>query len=132
MSASERLAAAWNSRDPAVVTANYAEDGVRHQFAHEEARLEGREAILAMITAIMHAVPDCSLEVRSIVGAEDTQALEWIFRGTVQNDFGTIPGNGQAVELNGSSVLSMTGDGLIQEEHVYWDTAHFLVGAGMI
>lgn len=132
MSVSDRLTAAWNSQDPAQVAAVFAENGVRHQFAHEEVRLEGRAAVQEMISAIMHSMPDCSLELRGVVGAGNKEALDWTFRGIVENDFGPIPGNGQRVELNGCSTLTIDDDGLILEERVYWDAAHFLVGAGML
>lgn len=132
MSLSDSLNAAWNSQDPARVADEYAVDGVRHQFAMEEVRLEGRDAIREMITAIMHSMPDCSLEVRNQFAADGSEAFDWTFRATVQNDFGPIPGNGQTIELPGCSVLHAADDGLIAEERVYWDGAYFLAGAGLL
>lgn len=131
MSVSEALGAAWNSRDPAQVAALYSDDGVRHQFAHEEVRLEGRSAVEQMIGAIMTAVPDCTLEIRHTHPFDGGEVLDWTFRGTMQHDFGPIPGNGQSVDLLGCSSMT-TRDGQIVEERVYWDAAHFLAGAGML
>lgn len=132
MPLADALSAGWNTQDPAKVAAEFATDGVRHQFATEEIRLEGRDAILEMVTAIMHSVPDCSLEIRGQFAAGGNEAFDWIFRGTVKNDFGPIPGNGQAIELPGCSLLSVAGNGLIAEERVYWDGVYFLAGAGML
>lgn len=128
----ETLTAGWNSQDPAQVVAEFATDGVRHQFAMEEVRLEGRDAILEMITGIMHAVPDCSLEICRHFEGGGSEAFDWVFRGTVKNDFGPIPGNGQTIELPGCSLLSAADNGLIAEERVYWDGVYFLAGAGML
>ena len=132
MSLVQTLTDGWNSQDPAQVVAAFAADGARHQFAAEEVRLEGHDAILEMITAIMHSVPDCSLETRAQFAADGHEAFDWVFRGTVQNDFGPIPAKGQAVELPGCSLLRGAGDGLIAEERVYWDGVYFLAGAGLL
>ena len=69
-----RLIDAWNSKDPARVVALYAPDGVRHQFAHPETHLEGRDAIGQMVAALMHSTPNFELTERSFIGVGDRQA----------------------------------------------------------
>ena len=128
----QKLTDAWNTRRPEAVAALYAPDGARVVMAYPGGRLEGREALAEHVREIMTAYPDCVLETRSEgVSADGLLTLEWTFRATQTADFGAIPGNGQAVELNGASVIAME-DGLIREERVYWDSATLMAGGGML
>jgi steroid delta-isomerase-like uncharacterized protein len=128
----QNLTDAWNSRRPEAVAARYAPDGVRVVMAFPGGRVEGREALAEHVREIMTACPDCVLETRSEgVSADGLLTFEWTFRATQTADFGAIPGNGQAVELNGVSVIAMDG-GLIREERAYWDGATLMAGGGML
>ncbi len=121
----------WSSRDGQSVTSMYTEDGVRHVVADGE-RAEGHEEIAANAQALIDAVPDEVVEIRKVSeGTNDTVAVEWVFKGTHQNDMPGWPANGEAVELLGVSVCDMEGD-LIKEERVYWDAATLLAGAGVL
>lgn len=126
-----RLEAAWNARAAAAVAAAFTPDGVRHELALPGARLEGREAIAAHVGGYIHAVPDCRLEIRSIVEAGDVTVVEWTFRGTHSGDLPGLPAQDEEVALDGVSVCLMEGD-LIREERVYWDAATLLAGAGVL
>jgi steroid delta-isomerase-like uncharacterized protein len=122
----------WSSRDAQKVAGMYTADGVRHQIALPEGRHEGREAIAAAAQGLMDAVPDEVVEVRKVTeGSNGTVVVEWVFKGTHQNDAPGYPAKGEAVELPGVSVCDMEGD-LIREERVYWDTATLLAGAGLL
>ncbi|MFN8110487.1 MAG: ester cyclase [Thermoleophilia bacterium] len=124
---------AWNTRDPAVIAALYAPDGVRHQFALPEARLEGRDAVQQGVGTVTHAAPDCVLSTRSQADLGDGRLLwEWTFTGTLQNDFPGLPANGGPLHLQGISVLTFDAEGLITLENVYWDTATLMAQAGML
>ena len=124
---------AWNARDPEAIAAQFTQDGVRHQFALPEARLAGRDAIAQGVGAVIHAVPDAVLEVRSqTVGQDGSVTVEWTFSGTLQNDFPGMPANGAAVTLPGISVYTLAEDGQIIEERVYWDMATLLATAGVL
>jgi len=128
----QNLTDAWNTRRPEAVAALYAPDGVRVQMAFPGGRIEGREALAEHVREIMAACPDCVLEIRREgVSADGLLTMEWIFRATQTADYGPIPGNGQAVELNGVSVIATDG-GLIREERVYWDSATLMAGGGML
>ena len=122
----------WSSRDGQKVASMYAEDGVRHQIALPEARLEGREAIAGAAQGLIDVVPDEVVEIRKVTeGANNTVVVEWVFRGTHTGDAPGWPAQGEAVNLIGVSVCDMDGD-LIKEERVYWDTATLLAGAGVL
>ena len=122
----------WSSRDGMRVASMYTDNGIRHQVALPEARLQGREAIAAAAQGLIDAVPDEVVEIRKVSEASNgTVTVEWIFKGTHTNDLPGLPAKGEAVNLIGVSVCDMEGD-LIREERVYWDTATLLAGAGVL
>jgi steroid delta-isomerase-like uncharacterized protein len=122
----------WSSRDGEKVASMYTENGVRHQIALPEARLEGREAIAGAAQGLIDVVPDEVVEIRKVTeGSNGTVVVEWVFKGTHKNDAPGWPSKGEAVNLVGVSVCDMEGD-LIKEERVYWDTATLLAGAGVL
>lgn len=124
---------AWNAQDPVAIAAQFTPDGVRHQFSLPEARLAGREAITQGVGAIIQAVPDAALEVRSqSVGDDGRVTVEWTFTGTHQNDFPGMPASGATFVLPGISVYTLAGDGQITEERIYWDTATLMAAAGVL
>ena len=128
---SRRLLDAWNSKDPSQVVALYSPQGVRHQHAMPEARLEGHVAIGQMVAALMHSTPDFALTELGNVSHGDRETLQWSWDGTVQNDLGDLPGRGQEIHLRGVSVFQLSG-GLVVHEDVYWDAATLLAGAGLL
>jgi steroid delta-isomerase-like uncharacterized protein len=126
------IADAWNARDPKAVASLYAPNGARHEIAYPGQRLEGRIAIAAGVGAVFNAWPDCTLETRrQDRGADGLVILEWVFRGTQENDYGALPGTGGSLELPGVSLFTMRGE-LVAEERVYWDTATLMASAGVL
>lgn len=124
---------AWNARDPEAIAAQFTPDGIRHQYALPEARLVGRDAISQGVGAIIHAVPDAGLDVRSQVTGQDGRVtVEWTFFGTHENDFPGMPASGAALTLPGISVYTFAADGQIELESVYWDTATLMAAAGVL
>ena len=100
----EAFADSWNGRDAKGAVAQFTPDGVRHRFALPEARRAGREAIAHGVDAILHAVSNASLEVRSQSVVQDGGVtVEWTFSGV-----------------------------LIDEERVYWDMATLMSLAGVL
>jgi ketosteroid isomerase-like protein len=74
---------AWNSGDAANLAPLYADDAVRHHCAHPETRLDGKDAIIAGVGAILHAIPDAVVTNRSLEAVADGRILiEWTFAGT--------------------------------------------------
>jgi steroid delta-isomerase-like uncharacterized protein len=129
----EAFVEAWNARDPDAIAAQFTPDGVRHQFALPEARLAGRDAIAQAVGASLHAVPDATLDVRDqIVGQDGRVTIEWTWSGTHENDFPGLPASGALVHLPGVSIYTLDGDGQIEEERVYWDTATLMATAGVL
>jgi len=129
----ETFVEAWNARDPDGIAGQFTPDGVRHQFALPEARLAGRAAIAEAVGASLHAVPDATLDVRDqIVGEDGRVTFEWTWSGTHENDFPGLPASGALIRLPGVSICTFDGDGQIEEERVYWDTATLMAAAGVL
>lgn len=123
----------WNAQDPDAIAAQFTPDGVRHQFPLPEARLAGRDAITQGVGAIIQAVPDVALEVRSqSIGEDGRVTVEWTFTGTHENDFPGMPASGASFVLPGISVYTLDGDGQIMEERAYWDMATLMAAAGVL
>ena len=119
-----RLLAGWNAHDPASVATAFSPDGVRHQFSMPEFRFVGRYAIAVGVDAIITAIPDCLMTVRSqFVGADGRVTLEWTLTGTHARDLPGVPANDGPVTLPGASVFTPAPDGRILTEHAYWDVA---------
>jgi steroid delta-isomerase-like uncharacterized protein len=125
------LREAWSSRDAEAFAALFLPEGVRHEWALPGAVLTGRRAIAEHVAGYMHAVPDCSLEIRGARQGDGWAVLEWTFRGTHANDLPGLPASGEPVELPGVSVCDLR-DGLLAEERVYWDAATLMAAAGVI
>jgi steroid delta-isomerase-like uncharacterized protein len=132
MSIAERLAEAWGSHDPGRVAALYAEDGVREEFLINRAVLTGRAEIAQQVGGYMHAVPDCTLEIRRVVeGADGTVTIEWTWGGTHSGELPGLPAGGGAVSIDGTTIYDMSGD-LIARENLYCDFAIMLASAGLV
>ena len=54
--------------------------------------------------------------------ARTRPTVKWTFRGTHTGDIPGFPAKGEAIHLDGVSVLVMDGE-LVKEERVYWDAA---------
>lgn len=129
----QKFVEAWDTQDATALAALFTPDGVRHQFALPEARLAGREAIAQGCGAVIHAVPDCRLEIRSKGVCDDGRVtVEWTFIGTHENDFPGMPASGAPVSLPGISVYTLNAEGLIELENVYWDMATLMAAAGVL
>lgn len=127
-----KLEAAWNGRSGTSVAQAFTADGVRIEYALPGARLEGRSAIAEHTQGYVTAIPDCVLEIRSVMQGDDgSVTVEWTFRGTHSGDLPGLPARGEDVALDGVSVCRMD-DELIREERVYWDAATLLAGAGVL
>jgi hypothetical protein len=57
------------------------DNGVRHQIALPEARLQGREAIAGAAQGLIDVVPDEVVEIRRVTeGSDGTVVVEWVFK----------------------------------------------------
>jgi predicted ester cyclase len=97
--------------------------------------IRGAEALDRYEDGIRLAFPDGALTVARPVVRGDHTALEWEFRGT-QAGVLTIPSGvvaptGRHIVLRGASFLRLNAQGLIAEEHRYYDVRSLLNQLGM-
>lgn len=119
---SKTLAAAvvaWNSHDPAKVAANYEPTGkvVIPGFPDTS----GRDAIATATKASFTALPDFKVAVTRVFIHDHTAAFEWVFTGKNDGPNMGQKATGRPVGIAGASVVTFDDDGLMKEEHRYFD-----------
>jgi steroid delta-isomerase-like uncharacterized protein len=123
--------AAFNRGDAGAVAAMYAEDARFHDQA-APGPIEGREAVREYIDGYLKAFPDLrweriGVEIDGNVGVE-----EWRASGTHDGDLPGLPATHRRMTIDGCSVLHFEDDGLVHEEHNYWDEAAMLRQLGVM
>lgn len=111
----------------------YAPDAILHTPLFPPVR--GAEAIRRHDDGIRSAFPDARLTTsRPVVRGEQT-AVEWEYRGTntgpIVLPHGVVSATNRPVTLRGASFLRFTADGLIAEEHRYFDVCSLLEQLGV-
>jgi steroid delta-isomerase-like uncharacterized protein len=90
------------------------------------APVKGREAIRQYESAISSAFPGATLKLSPPVVRGDTVAVEWEYSGTntgpLTTPGGVLPPTNRHVNLRGASFLRFSREGLIAEEHRYYDS----------
>ena len=119
-------AEAWNAHDPNRVAGHFADDGVREwelvmsPLIGGPSTFAGTTEIASGVKAFMDAVPDLTVEVRTVAETNDGAMLEWVVKGTHTGAWGGWTGQGETVELPGVSVYRIAGEKLM-EERMYYD-----------
>jgi SnoaL-like domain len=113
---------------PSATLAAYAPDAILLTPLSPPVR--GAEAIRRHDDGIRSAFPGARLTIsRPVVRGQHT-AVEWEYRGTNEGPIvlpaGVMPATNRAVSLRGASFLRFTSDGLIAEEHRYFDVCSLL------
>ena len=97
--------------------------------------LRGREAIQQYETAVSSAFPGATLKITRPISRGDIVAVEWEYSGTNSGPLaapdGLLPPTNRAVTLRGASFLRFNSDGLIVEEHRYYDRSSLLQQLGL-
>jgi predicted ester cyclase len=97
--------------------------------------IRGAEVIDKYEDGIRLAFPDGALMVARPVVRGDHTALEWEFRGTHAGPLaipsGVVPPTGRHIVLRGASFLRFDAQGLIVEEHRYYDVRSLLNQLGV-
>jgi steroid delta-isomerase-like uncharacterized protein len=94
----------------------------------------GHEGFKKFAQKWITAMPDCRIEVKNVVAAEEGVAIEYIGRGTHTGPFvgptGTIQPTSKKVELVVCEFLKLK-NGKIAESHTYFDSAALLRQLGI-
>ena len=99
------------------------------------APVRGAEAIRRHDDGIRSAFPDARLTTSRPVVRGDQTALEWEYQGTNAGPLalpaGIMSATNRPITLRGASFLRFTADGLIAEEHRYFDVCSLLDQLGV-
>ena len=135
----ERLVQKWkeavNGQQANVFGARYAPDAILLVPLSPDP-LKGREAIQQYEGAIYAAFPRATLTLESRpLGEGDTVAVEWEYSGTntgpLASPTGAIPPTNRPAKFRGASFLRYNHEGLIAEEHRYYDSRSLFQQLGL-
>lgn len=117
----QRYFAAISARDVDAMLDCWRPGGVDHMVG--EADLSVPEGLRDHFEALFAAFPDFTIEVDALVASDDTCAVRWTAHASfVGSAFQGIAATGHRTVLSGCDVLRVE-DGLIVENHAYYDTA---------
>lgn len=120
---------AWNDHDPERVLAQFAEGGTYDDPTLDEP-LVGRE-IEEYVTEIVTGVPDVHIEERRVVECDPGVVVsEWTMRGTHSGTLNGLPATGNAFELDGIDVITVSDEG-ITSVRGYFDQEAFAQQLGL-
>jgi predicted ester cyclase len=98
------------------------------------AQLRGRDQVLAWLRGYWEAFPDARLEAAHSIVSGQHVALEGKLAGThtgvLRTPDGEVPATGRAVEIGWMAMYEVAGEELLSE-HLYFDSADFLMQLGM-
>jgi len=122
--------AAFNGHDAKKFSETYAAEGVITAFGVAE--LKGREAIAADMQKFFEAFPDLKMAISKNFVKGDVVVSEWVVNGTHKGEFMGQKATNKPVGLRGVSVLSFGTDGLIKQDHRYYDGATLMTQVGQM
>lgn len=119
--------AAENAHDVAATLGTYTEDIVWDDITHPLSPVHGKEAVGAVYSSIIDAIPDIRLEtVRRFTSADGGWVVdESKVTGHVEGEWAGVAGGGAFVEIRMLHVFGLS-DGLIRFENTWFDSAAVL------
>lgn len=122
------------ARDPNAVAAMYAPDAVRYDPMTPHG-MKGRDAIRKFQETIAKAFQDVETKTLGLVSKGDITAWEWVFTLTNSGPFelptGTLAPTNRRVTMNGATFYRFNREGLIAEQHDYFDIAGLMQQLGV-
>lgn len=85
--------------------------------------MSGRDAIEKSVGEFFKAVSKIDMGEQRVFVKNDVVISEWVMKGTHSGDFMGMKATEKPVGWVGASVAWFTDDGLIKEEHMYWNGA---------
>lgn len=121
---------ALNAHESAKFAETFAPDGVSISYGFGESK--GREAIASDIQKFFDGFPDFKIADTNIFAKGELVVLEWVMTGTHKGEFMGIKPTGKPVGIRGATVLWMTPDGMVKQEHRYMDGSTIMAQLGQI
>jgi steroid delta-isomerase-like uncharacterized protein len=122
-----RAVEAFNDHDVGGFVAEFAADATFTDPVHEGLdKAETREYMAEFVEAF----PDVHIKPERIISSERETAIEWMFRGTHEDEFAGIPATGETVEDTFVSIITVSDDGITSWTD-YWDRMGFAEQVGV-
>lgn len=120
----QEVLAAFNAHDAAAFAAFYGIEAVAYDYTVPDP-IRGREEIRQDAEQFMIAFPDTVLQVEEVLVAGDKVVTRWVCVGThtgpLASPAGEVPPTGRRISIPMAVVSRWGEDGLIGEEHRYFD-----------
>ncbi len=127
---SQAMFAAFNAHDAKKVSEGYTADAVSVMAGMPEAK--GREAIAAETQKLFDGFPDFKVGPVRSFSKGDVIIHEWVMNGTQKGEFMGVKASNKPVGVRGSTVLWITADGLVKQEHRYFDATTLMAQIGAV
>lgn len=124
----QKYIAAWLAHDTEAVVSFFAEDCVYEDVALG-ALNRGKPELKAFVQATLAAIPDFTIEPKSVFTTVGRLASEWIMTGTHKGDFPGLPATGKSFSVPVASIMEFQ-NGKIRRNTDYWNLASFLQQVG--
>jgi steroid delta-isomerase-like uncharacterized protein len=121
---------ALNAHESAKFAETFAPDGVSIAYGFGENK--GREAIASDTQKLFDGFPDFKIAHTNVYAKGELVVLEWVMNGTHKGEFMGVKPTGKPVGIRGATVLWMTPDGLVKQEHRYMDGSTIMAQLGQI
>jgi steroid delta-isomerase-like uncharacterized protein len=122
--------AALNAHEAAKFAEGFSPDGVSVVYGVGESK--GREAIASDIQKYFDAFPDLKIGESNVYAKGEIVVIEWAMNGTHKGEFMGVKPTGKPVGVRGATVAWMTSDGLVKQEHRYFDGSTLMAQLGQI
>jgi steroid delta-isomerase-like uncharacterized protein len=123
--------AAWNAHDPEAVAAVFAEDAVIRDAGSSDVEI-GPGAVRERAARLFAAFPDLTLSRVDLVVDGPRHADRWVLTGTHEGELLGLAPTGRKVRVDGATFTVMNDDGLVAQDHHYFDIAGLLTQLGAI
>lgn len=121
----DRHFAAENAHDVEGTLATYTEDIVWDDVTHPDSPFSGKEAVGAVYTSIIDAIPDVHLESVKRIDAGSVVVDESILTGHVHGSWAGLEGGGAPVRVRMLHIFEVR-DGLISYENAWFNAAEVM------
>lgn len=123
------FADAQNARDAKKLGVLYTDSAVVKAAGAPDAT--GRDSIVAHYEKLFNAFGDYKAAANRVFVKDDVVVVDWAFTGTHTGDLWGIKGTEKKVGVQGVDVFWFTPEGLIKEQHIYYDGGAVLSQIGL-
>lgn len=127
--AGQTIMEGFNSHDAKKAASIYADDAT-FRMAGAPADAKGRDAVQAGIQTMFDSFSNFKAATQFVFAKGDVLVAVWNMTGTHSGNFMGVKATEKPVGWTGASVIWFNADGLVKEEHVYWDVGTVMAQIG--